>query len=389
MKNRDFNTIIYLIVVVLFANYLSVGLQNVASLSLIKSAASSSTLIVLLLFTLSSLFVYINRKYIKSKDGKFLRHLFIYVYVISVFFSIINPFGSKITYLLIILPYILFLFMYVSCYSVNDKISKILFLFILVFLTYRYAQEYTKVLAFSFKDYTTTNASYFVLYLFPLVLCVDNKWIKALSFIATLIIVVSSSKRGGTIAVVLAGFIYFITEYFLIKKKKINIGIILFCIVIAVVLVYGNKYIQDLAVFGRIQDLADDEGSGRVEIYRHTFSMISNSNIVQLFFGHGWDRVVSDSSLHFSAHNDFLEVIYDFGLLGFFLYLSLCYSLIKKSVFLIKIKSQYAPALFVSITLFILGSFVSHIVIYPSFMCMFTSCWGYIWGMERKKLILN
>lgn len=382
------NNIIYVFIVAFFACFLSIDLKNVASLSLAINVASSSySLIVLFLFLLSLLSTYQNKRYIKRPDSKVLKRFMFFVYGMSVFFSLWTSLGNRISYILIILPYILFLFMYVSCYSVSDKIRNISLVLIYIFLIYVYMQEYTKVIALAFNEDATTNASYFVLYLLPLVLCVEVKWIRILSVIAAIVVVVSSSKRGGTIAVLLASIVFFITEYFFIKEKKINLGIIVFGVITAAIVIYGSSYIQELTVFGRIENLADDEGSGRMDIYRHTLVMIADANIFNFFLGHGWNRVVGDSALHLSAHNDFLEVMYDFGLIGLILYVSLYFFLIRKGVRLIKTKSQYASAMLVSIALFFVNSLFSHIIIYPAYFCSFTMCWGYIFGMERKYLI--
>lgn len=386
MKNKSINNSVYLIIAVFLASFLSIDLQNIASLSLIQSTASSYSLYVFLLFVSSLLYTYLNRRYINRRDNKSLRRFMFAVYGISIFFSFFFSLGNKISYILIILPYIMFLYMYVSCCIISDKVRHISIVSIFVFLIYVYIQEYTKVIAFSFNQDATTNASYFILYLLPLVLCVDKKWIRILAVIVTIIVVVSSSKRGGTIAIILASLTYFLVEYLLIKEKVLNFGIVFLCLTIMILVVYGEKYIQGLTVFGRMENLVDDEGSGRLDIFRHTYLMISDSGFFNLVLGHGWNRVVSDSALKLSAHNDFLEVFYDFGLLGFTLYLSLYVFLIKRTIALIKHKSCLAPAMTVSIVLFFVNSCVSHIVIYPAYMCLFTICWGYILSLERRRL---
>ena len=64
-----------------------------------------------------------------------------------------------------------------------------------------------------------------------------------------------------------------------------------------------------------------EEGHDRYAIWELSIYMIQNSTKDKLILGHGYAGVRNDSFLEISAHNDFLEIIYDYGLIIFVLYL--------------------------------------------------------------------
>ena len=116
--------------------------------------------------------------------------------------------------------------------------------------------------------------------------------------------------------------------------------------------------------------------------------MITESGIVSLWLGHGWNMVVEDSPMYLSAHNDFLEVIYDFGLPAFFLYIYFVYKLYKSMFLLIRRRSDNAAAFAFSVITFTINSSVAHILIYPFNFIAVAAVWGYILGKEKQSLKL-
>ena len=113
--------------------------------------------------------------------------------------------------------------------------------------------------------------------------------------------------------------------------------------------------------------------------------MISSSNIIQLLFGHGYNSVLADNPLGFSAHNDFLEILYDFGVFAFLLYCALYFRIYRFCRKLVERKSKYAGAMLFSVCLLIINSMVSHIYIYPFYASIFALVWGAIYALYKKE----
>ena len=94
-----------------------------------------------------------------------------------------------------------------------------------------------------------------------------------------------------------------------------------------------------------------------------------------------------DSPLELSAHNDFLEVLYDYGLIIFILYLALWYYVIKRLVYHIRINSIYSLPYFCSFAIFLLLSMVSHLILYASYFNYLVMFWGCMEGLKDKDLL--
>ena len=117
-------------------------------------------------------------------------------------------------------------------------------------------------------------------------------------------------------------------------------------------------------VFERFENIEKDKGSGRLEVWEITSSMIVDQDIIKLFVGNGYNTVLRDSRLQLSAHNDFLEVAYDYGLIGLFLYVCAFISLGLYIVKMILTRSKYAPSAAMLFIIYSAQSLISHIIIY-------------------------
>ena len=189
-----------------------------------------------------------------------------------------------------------------------------------------------------------------------------------------------SLKRGGLIAFSVAIITYYLIEASLnstrkSKTKKVIISLIfllaLFILFSKIDSIFGDIFTT------RLLNMQDDGGSGRTEIYRTVCAMMyNNTNLIQLLCGHGWNAVLTDNPLKCSAHNDFLEILYDTGLIGIFCYVSLILWLFKEARKQKEIRSPYTGAFYASIMLFIINTSISHIVLYPQYFCLFLMFWG-------------
>jgi hypothetical protein len=171
-----------------------------------------------------------------------------------------------------------------------------------------------------------------------------------------------------------------------VKTKKILLGLVFLLAFIWGVYIFNELF--DGFLFYRFYAKEFSGGSGRDEIYITVIDMIRNSSYFDLLWGHGWNTVLTDNYLGFSAHNDFLECIYDFGVVTFFSYISLYVCLIVFLISLVRKKSIYAAPLFSSITMFLLNSLVSHILLYNWFFAIFSMFWGYILACEQEKRVV-
>ena len=234
------------------------------------------------------------------------------------------------------------------------------------------------------------GSSYYSLYMLPLVLVYPSKIGKICWTIIICIAVFSSVKRGGVLALALAMLTYIITNQLVSKRGKFTKIIIGFCILTAFIAVFAYiGTMGDNNIFERFESIQEDNGSGRTDVWNEAWRLINNQGIVTYFVGNGFNTVVRNSRYVLSAHNDYLEAWFDFGLVGMLLYIISLLLLFKDILKCLKAKKEYAPAMSVLGVLIVVLTMISHIAIYYWFNII-VLCIAYFEGRyyrEKKEFV--
>lgn len=268
----------------------------------------------------------------------------------------------------------------------NEKVVVVAMYVVAVLLAVSYYNNFYMNVMFEMG--TVTNASYTVLYFLPFMLCVRKSFFRLAAILITFLVVMISMKRGGFFALILSVVVFFYIDRVSIKGRKIKIWgwfLVLLIIVSGYFLIVRiNTELLENMLFDRVADSQASEGSGRMGIYRDVINQIGSNSIIGFLFGNGWAGTARDTFSHLTAHNDYLEVLYDFGIIAFVLYVSFVVQLLKMCRRLIAMKSEYAPAIGASLAIFFVNSMVSHIWIYNQYLIIFALFWGFINAVEKK-----
>lgn len=170
-----------------------------------------------------------------------------------------------------------------------------------------------------FNFASANNKAYSLVALFPFLLLFWNKkWLMIILMVASLVFIVFCLKRGAMLCI--AAYLI-VTFYMIIKLNKrrhkyqlltkIIIAIIIGAFVYAFIDIYNDNEF--------LQKRFDHGSETREAIYTKLFTGIEDSNLLEMVMGHGPLSTVTVAGIY--AHNDWLEVIYDFGILGIILYL--------------------------------------------------------------------
>lgn len=185
-----------------------------------------------------------------------------------------------------------------------------------------------------------------------------------------------SMKRSVMLASVLMWLFFFLQR--LKSTRNIIYTIILFLALFVGISVLYDRL--DSQFGGRLTERVNreetDKGHDRMAIWNLTFMMIQESSTEQLITGHGHFGVRKNSFLEISAHNDFLEVIYDYGLVIFFLYLCLWWHVIRRCYLLYKRQSSLFLPYGVTLSIFMVMSMVSHLILYANYFNYLVMFWG-------------
>ena len=234
-------------------------------------------------------------------------------------------------------------------------------------------------------DEAHMGTAYWILFLMPILLHTPHKWLRYAGLILVGAILFASFKRGGILAFGCGLLAYLFVKEILIGRKFTKLIFFVIAIMaLAIVFIVVDNALDNLFT-ERFMNIKDDGGSGRDQVWATTWRMIQQSAFEHLLFGHGHNSVLTNSPLRLSAHNDFLECIYDFGLFGSLFYFMLHISLIRQIFRNIRLRNPEAAIMAFTYSFFLILSLMSHVLIYPWLAFM-----GLSWGMgcagERKAL---
>lgn len=238
------------------------------------------------------------------------------------------------------------------------------------------------------------NLVYYVLVFLPFILCMRRHLLKKTCILMVIFAVLLSVKRLAIIALILALIVYLIINYYVTGNRKngkvfyrfIAGGVFL---VIALFIYNYTTQIVDLDVIARLNTLSSDGGSGRNSIYQGVWNKQLNSSLVEWIFGRGYYAVsLTSAAGHYfnisAAHNDFLEVLYDYGLIGFSLYITFWWIIINHNIKLIKYKSEKAAPFAASLVIFLFLSMFSVLILYPRYFLYLIVFWAMCFAENKK-----
>lgn len=169
-------------------------------------------------------------------------------------------------------------------------------------------------------DYSVVNVGYEILALLPLIYFWKEKPIVQYVMLTLLLaFVVSTVKRGAIITGALC-VVYFIYNTMHNSSRKIKWYVWL---VVLIFIVIGYRYLinfyanSEFAQY-RIQSTLEGESSGRDSIFRRCWFIFVDSGFWGRLFGHGAYATVDKMGI--AAHNDWLEILVNEGLLGVIVY---------------------------------------------------------------------
>lgn len=134
--------------------------------------------------------------------------------------------------------------------------------------------------------------------------------------------------------------------------------------IIAVMLYMNQKYQIDM--ISRLLAASDDGGSGRTDLIKGMIELLGKNNILGALIGHG--SFTSSQYLGSSSHNDFLEMLWSYGLLGFIPYILIIISFCKNCKKLKDHRSYYYAPTLACIVEFLICSLVSQLVFVPTYV---------------------
>lgn len=335
------------------------------------------TFLMNVIITFCGIILFTKRTIHSSSSIKILLILaFVYIFysqneVLNRFFDV-NIYTALTSWIFIYL----FFFSFFSTQSVTIKLrDRFIVVFTLLFCILFFVNYFTRLgigVSWSFIE------SYYMLTMIPFIMLLRNTRIKnALLFIIFISIIVAA-KRTGVLVISVCLLLYFF-HLFYSKNTQTRFKLILFILLVVpiifvvIVNVLGDEFNYTI---NRMMAIREDGGSGRADVYKQIYSSILHSTgNWDFLFGHGYNSV--KQLIGYSAHNDFLEVLYDFGFIVFCIYMAFVLSIINKCRKR-NLNYEYKFATLLSMCIFLILSFFSHMIFFSNSIMCLCAFWGYI-----------
>lgn len=291
----------------------------------------------------------------------------------------VNPgFANFVKVLFCPLTYLFFFCLRLISHKIEKPVI-IGFVLLFFFTAIRHIQQTFTLTGMMIEEggdgFLASNFVFWPMCCIPFIFLVKNKYITFSSLILLAYCVILSQKRSALVAFVIIASTYIII-FFKEKRNKISFKLILFYILsIVVFYILANRMMEYLeSIQTRMSLIMEDKGSGRVFLYGDVFNSINNFDFPEWMLGRGLSSIRLTG--HSNAHNDALQMLYEYGLFGLFFYLTLCVIVLRRGRYLYRIKHSDAYSYWVSLVVFFVLGTVSNLTVFNNYFSFICAFWG-------------
>ena len=283
-------------------------------------------------------------------------------------------------------PYALFILVIACCDAAANDIEKNLILTV----TYYIIAALFIMNFISAGTYDTMTGAtadvYYVLGLMPVV-TIRTKRFRFIPMIVCGLAVLISGKRTGIFAFILVVIVYYL-YYAILNRRylKVFYYILGFVIIItAFLLLFSliNDSFNDRLLLRLQRFWESGDSSGRNRLWQASAAAMGSSSFWKWLVGHGNLATVALLGNH--AHNDFLEVLYDYGIVPLLAYSGFYVSCVIELVRMIRAKYEYAVFFAMSLVIAFSLAMFSFYVIDPTYITAGMIAIGYFLTDFQKK----
>ena len=169
----------------------------------------------------------------------------------------------------------------------------------------------------------TNNATSAFLMLLPMLFLIKKDWLKMVFLVFSLFFLIMGAKRGNILAAIIPMGLF---VWYMLKDSRHSVGktfVVVLSVVIVGYMAYNWFSTNDYLMY-RLEQTAEGDSSERDLIYANAWhTWWDSDNFINQLFGYGYDATIHVPSMEGSrAHNDWLEILVDFGLFGIVFYVS-------------------------------------------------------------------
>lgn len=240
------------------------------------------------------------------------------------------------------------------------------------------------------------NHYFFVGLLMPLLFLIEKRGLKYTLFVLGFAAALISYKRSAIIFSFVLLILLVYTDF--IKSASSRNGVlsgILGVMLFGGIILYSYDKIDSMTdgyISERFEQAEEDGGSGRIVIYESAINQYMSLPLSNMLVGIGFDGVRNhfninegnDEEHNASAHNDFLEMLCDFGIVGLLLYSVVIINLLRMTKKCKRASKTLYVANVAGLVVFFIMSMVSHLFLYGTYFGYLAIIWGFSNGIQRR-----
>lgn len=319
--------------------------------------------------TIISFFMFVFNLRLLTKKTIFVMSL----YLLSLFLSITYIFGflTLPAFLNSLLFPLLFITSYIYFYKQPDKMKWMKYIGIIgIVLAYFNLIRLSTEVNLRATHAIQSNAGNTLVALLPFAILWKNKFIKyalfALIFLGCLI----ALKRSAFIIFISVIFVYLLLNNknsTIFRSIKYFLMLLLFCFIILPHIEKAQPMLE------RLSRSIEDGGSGRDSLVKFGIDLQSECDFPEWIIGNGYtgfrQAALLKNKNFTSSHNDFIEILFNAGIISYILYLYILWLLFKKIKRMYEINDEYLIPFISCFIIFICANI---------FVCTFVHFWYYL-----------
>lgn len=229
------------------------------------------------------------------------------------------------------------------------------------------------------------NSIYYILTLMPFLFFIEKRWQSVLAYVIPLIAIIVSGKT----TCLLCSLAIIVYMFWGNLKAKGGLQTTIFMILVGIcaylyIKVYKSDVTDNISMY--IAEDIDSGGNGRLEIWQDVLSYwFTDENLFRMIFGHGFNSI--SKKIGMGGHNDFLEMLYCYGLIGLTLllyFLKIIVAQLKR----LKKEDNFRNSFVVSLVVFFFSIFASKLLSTQIGMIPLALYWGIFLSRVQQKQIV-
>ncbi len=286
-------------------------------------------------------------------------------------------------------PLLMFLCFFIqgkNCTARNFKANQRLFFILTLVTVFYFSHELVMGQKYSADFFAIGHVLYLTM-LLPWISLLNNKILKYILFASLSGLALFSMKRSALLQISVGGFFYVLIQNMIVEQRKRILYFFLTPFVLLglyLIISYVDTSTSG-ALFERFRSFQVDRGSGRLWIWADLWEQYKTWPLINRVVGKGY-YITRELLWKYEAHNDFIEALLAYGVIGFLANIFFSIYLSIKAAGMVLRRHPYAASFVFGVISFLIVSMVSYNLYAMIWSLYLLAFLGYICGIYQQEI---